>query len=89
MLIVADTSPINDLILIQHDALLPLLYTQVVILPAVLREFQDRETPEVVRTWVTHSPAWFEVRSPHQQLAATALPDLGAGEREAIVLAQE
>jgi predicted nucleic acid-binding protein len=89
MLIVADTSPINYLILIQHDALLPLLYTQVVIPPAVLRELQDQETPEPVRLWVTHPPAWFEVRSPHQQLAATELPDLGAGEREAIVLAQE
>jgi hypothetical protein len=30
MLVVADTSPINDLILMQHELLLPALYTHVV-----------------------------------------------------------
>jgi hypothetical protein len=29
MLVVADTSPINYLILIQHESLLPILYTRV------------------------------------------------------------
>jgi predicted nucleic acid-binding protein len=83
MLVVADTSPINYLLLIQHELLLPALYTQVIIPPAVLRELEDPETPEPVRTWVAHPPAWFEVRAPEQPLAATALP------REAIVLAEE
>jgi predicted nucleic acid-binding protein len=55
----------------------------------VLRELEDPETPEAVRTWVAHPPAWFEMRAPEQPLAATALPALGAGEREAIVLAEE
>ena len=45
MLVVADTSPINYLILIQHELLLPTLYTQVIIPPAVLRELEDPETP--------------------------------------------
>jgi predicted nucleic acid-binding protein len=89
MLIVADTSPINYLILIQHEMLLPTLYTQVIIPPAVLRELEDPETPEPVRTWVSYPPAWFEIRTPEQPLAATTFPDLGAGEREAIVLAEE
>jgi predicted nucleic acid-binding protein len=89
MLIVADTSPIHYLILIQHDAVLPLLYTQVVIPPAVLGELQDEETPEPVRLRVAHPPAWFEVRAPQQRIAATDMPKLGMGEREAIVLAQE
>jgi predicted nucleic acid-binding protein len=89
MLVVADTSPINYLVLIQHDTLLPTLYTHVVIPPAVREELQDSETPGMVRVWVAHPPPWFEVRSPQQKLAATELPNLGAGEREAIVLAQE
>ena len=38
MLVVADTSPIHYLILMQHERLLPTLYTQVIIPPAVLRE---------------------------------------------------
>ena len=37
MLVVADTSPINYLILVQHELLLPTLYTRVVIPPAVSR----------------------------------------------------
>jgi predicted nucleic acid-binding protein len=89
MLVVADTSPIHYLILMQHDAVLPLLYTRVIIPPAVLRELQDEETPELVRLWVANPPAWFEVRAPQQQIAATDMPNLGLGEREAIVLAQE
>jgi predicted nucleic acid-binding protein len=51
---VADTSPINYLILIQHETLLPALYTHVVIPPAVQRELQDLETPTVVRAWAAH-----------------------------------
>jgi len=89
MLVVADTSPIHYLILIQHEAVLPLLYTQVVIPPAVVSELQDDETPEAVRLWVAHPPAWFAVRSPQQRIAATDMPHLGLGEREAIILAQE
>jgi predicted nucleic acid-binding protein len=38
MLVVADTSPLNYLVLIQHDALLPALYERVVIPPAVLAD---------------------------------------------------
>ena len=49
MLVVADTSPINYLILTQHELLLPALYTHVVIPPAVQQELQDPETPLEVR----------------------------------------
>jgi predicted nucleic acid-binding protein len=89
MLIVADTSPINYLILLNHDALLPRFYEQVVIPPAVHGELQHPQTPPVVRAWVAHPPSWFEVRQPQQRLEATQFPLLGAGEREAIALAQE
>jgi predicted nucleic acid-binding protein len=89
MLVVANTSPINYLILMQHELLLPTLYTQVIIPPAVLRERKDPETPEPVRTWVAHPPAWFEVRAPQQPLAEMVFSALGAGEREAIAVAEE
>ena len=52
MLIVADTSPINYLILLSHDALLPRFYEQVVIPPAVHGELQHPQTPPVVRAAV-------------------------------------
>jgi predicted nucleic acid-binding protein len=89
MLVVADTSPINYLILIQHETLLPALYTHVVIPPAVQRELQDVETPTVVRAWVAHPPSWFEVRTLQHPEETRALAYLGAGEREAMVLAHE
>lgn len=89
MLVVADTSPINYLILIQHETLLPTLYTHVVIPPAVQRELQDLETPMIVRAWVAHPPSWFEVRPLQHPEETRTLAHLGAGEGEAIVLAHE
>ena len=49
MLVVADTSPINYLVLLEQTAVLPALYTRVWLPPAVLRELRDAEAPEPVR----------------------------------------
>jgi predicted nucleic acid-binding protein len=54
MLVVSDTSPINDLVLIQQEILLPALYGRVVIPPAVYGELQRSHTPAEVRQWVVH-----------------------------------
>jgi len=89
MLVVADTSPLHYLVLIQHDAVLPALYEWVAIPPAVLADLQHSRTPDPVRAWVTNRPAWLEVRRPRQALDARQFPRLGAGEREAIALAWE
>jgi predicted nucleic acid-binding protein len=89
MLVVADTSPINYLILIHQDTLLPLLYERVVIPSAVHGELQHHRTPTVVRAWVAHPPAWFTVRQPQQRLEGEQFPKLGAGKRETIALAHE
>jgi predicted nucleic acid-binding protein len=89
MLVVADTSPLHYLVLIQHDAILSALYERVAIPPAVLADLQQSRTPHLVRAWVSHHPAWLEVRQPREALDARQFPRLGAGEREAIALAQE
>jgi hypothetical protein len=81
MLVVADTSPINYLILIHQDTLLPLFYERVVIPPAVRGELQRPRTPTVVREWMAHPPAWLTVRQPQQRLEAEQFPKLGAGEK--------
>jgi len=52
MLVVADTSPLHYLVLIQHDSLLPALYKRVMIPPAVLAALQQPRTPPMVRAWV-------------------------------------
>jgi len=89
MLVVADTSPINYLVLLAQTGVLPALYTRVLLPPAVVTELQDLEAPEEVRSWAANLPAWCEVRRPALLGEAETLAHLGAGEREAILLAQE
>jgi predicted nucleic acid-binding protein len=45
MVVIADTSPLNYLILVGHADVLPELYGEVVIPPAVLRELQHFNAP--------------------------------------------
>jgi predicted nucleic acid-binding protein len=89
MLVVADTSPLHYLVLIQHEAILPALYERVAIPPAVVADLQQSRTPDLVRAWVANPPAWLEVHGPREVLDARQFPRLGAGEREAIALARE
>jgi len=64
MLVVADTSPLRYLVVIQAIEILPLLYERVVVPQAVLAELQHPRSPREVRTWLATSPAWVEVRQP-------------------------
>jgi predicted nucleic acid-binding protein len=88
MIVVADTSPLNYLVLINEVHVLSELYDRVVIPPGVLAELQQESTPEPVRQWVANPPGWLEVRAPHQAPDERLLR-LGRGEREAIALATE
>jgi predicted nucleic acid-binding protein len=89
MLVVADTSPLHYLVLIEHETTLPALYERVAIPPAVVADLQYGHTPDLVRAWISQRPAWLEVREPRVTLDARRFPRLGAGEREAIALARE
>lgn len=89
MLVVADTSPLSYLILLEQIAVLPVLYTRVFLPPAVVTELQDLEALEEVRAWTANLPAWCAVRRPALLEEAETFAHLGAGEREAILLAQE
>jgi predicted nucleic acid-binding protein len=88
MIVVADTSPINYLILIGAIDVLPALYQKIVIPTAVYNELQSAATPVEVRDWITKMPDWFEVL-PVTILLDDALPNLDEGERQAIALFQE
>ena len=88
MIVVADTSPLNYLILIGEVERLPSLYRKILIPQAVHKELLRAQTPLTVRNWAASLPAWCEERS------VTGPPDLGLddldlGEREAIQLAAE
>ncbi len=88
MIVIADTTPINYLVLIDRVEILSQLYGRVLIPPAVWEEFQRPETPEAVRAWIGRRPAWLEIRGAERS-PEPALGNLGAGEREAITLAEE
>jgi hypothetical protein len=81
MLAVADTSPINDLVLLDHAALLPALHTRVFPPPAVLVELRDPEAPEAVRAWAANLPAWRGVRRSAPLVGPSPWPTLGQGSR--------
>ena len=86
MIIVADTGPVNYLILTGHVDLLPQLYGSLILPTAVHRELLHPKAPPTVRQWASALPAWAEVRAPKD---ASRFPELGPGEREAISLALE
>jgi hypothetical protein len=81
MLAVADTSPINYPALLERTALLPRLYTRMVLPPAVIRELLDTEAPEAVRSWAADLPPWCEMRHPAFLSGSETLGYLGAGSR--------
>ena len=88
MIVIADTGPLNYLILIGEIDVLPALYDRVLIPPSVQEELRRMRAPEAVRMWITHSPAWLEVRAPSRS-GDRFLTHLDAGERDAILLAEE
>lgn len=93
MIVVADTSPLNYLIQIECDRLLPALYRRILVPPAVIREMEHAHAPPAVASWLQRTPAWIEISAPavltKTWLDSPGFESLGAGEREAIQLAEE
>jgi len=88
MIVVADTTPINYLILIEEIDVLPKLYGRVIIPRAVNEELMRSRTPLKVQEWMKQPPNWVEILSPTVAIDAE-LAKLDAGELEAIALAEE
>ncbi len=86
MVVVADTSPINYLVLIGQIEILPRLYTEILIPHAVLEELKHPVAPEPVRDWAAYPPNWLQVLTPKRSLT---LEQLDLGETAAIALAIE
>ena len=90
-LVIADTGPVNYLILIGHIDVLPALFEKV-ILPAVVRdELKHRKAPPAVQQWIAVPPSWVEVRQTANVMDASdpSHETLDAGEEAAIALAVE
>jgi predicted nucleic acid-binding protein len=86
IVVVADTSPINYLILIGKVELLNQLYKRILLPPAVLAELKHPLSPKPVHDWAVNTPAWVDVVSPKTSLIGV---QLDSGESEAIALAAE
>ena len=61
MIVVADTSPINYLILIEEIDILPKIYGSVVIPRTEREELVRASAPQLVRSWIDHLPIWLDV----------------------------
>jgi len=88
VIVVADTSPVNYLILIQEVDILPKMYGRVVIPQSVREELVRASAPQAVRSLIDQLPIWLEVRSP-LAVPDSSLARLDAGERDAITIAAE
>lgn len=82
--VIADTGPINYLILIGHIELLPRMFERVVLPTAVLAELSDPVAPPAVQRWVTRLPAWLEIADTQ---GLDPIAGLHKGEAAAIILA--
>jgi predicted nucleic acid-binding protein len=86
MIVVSDTSPLNYLVLIRAEHLLPVLFQDVRIPPAVANELRNVDTPQLVRDWMEDRPSWLRIQAP---VGRAPQLRLDAGEMEAISLAHE
>jgi len=87
VIVISDTTPLNYLIQIEHTFVLRELFGRVIVPQAVKEELRSDAAPVAVKTWISTPPDWLEVHLVSRN--NPALARLGAGEREAILLAQE
>jgi len=87
-LVIADTGPINYLVLIGNIDLLPVLFEKVILPSAVRAELADPDAPPSVRNWIGDPPAWLEVQeAPTRPFGQASVEGLDEGETAAIALA--
>jgi len=86
-LVVADTSPLVYLILVDHIDVLPRLFENVLVPAAVHSELCNPLAPEAVQSWAAALPAWVDVKQAVNLGDDPSLRPLGEGERAAISLA--
>lgn len=86
MIVVSNSSPLRYLVLVDAVQVLPQLFGQVAIPPAVSYELSRTGTPQPVRDFMAALPPWLKITAP-----AIADPSLHVhwGEAQAILLAQE
>lgn len=84
--VVSDSSPLNFLVRLGAEGVLPRLFGRVLVPDEVVAERSHPSAPELVRGFAARPPAWLEVRTPR---STPEIPRLHRGESAAIALAIE
>jgi predicted nucleic acid-binding protein len=61
MIVVADSGPLQHLILLDHSELLRRFHSRVVVPDAVASELSAAGAPPTVRDWILQPPSWVSV----------------------------
>lgn len=88
MIVVADSSPLNYLILIEQTVLLHRLYGSVLVPEAVAVELRAARAPQPVQEWISKPPSWIEIVEVTDNEVVSVASDLDRGERAAIARAE-
>jgi len=83
MIVVSDTTPLNYLILIRVEHVLPALYGSVLVPSQVIQELLAPKAPDLVRKWANKLPDWVHVHESDE----SRFPILYRGEAAALALA--
>jgi predicted nucleic acid-binding protein len=86
VIVIADTGPLNYLVLIGSVDVLSPRYTRVIVPQAVIDELEDAAAPDAVRAWIAKPLTWLEVRP--DPPSDPTLDFLDPGEKAALTLAQ-
>ena len=89
MKVVSDTSSLCYLILIEETQILPELFTEIFIPPAVRDELAHPDAPRMVQDWIASPPVWLSVGSVPAGSPDQEIQRLDPGERESILLAEQ
>ncbi len=88
MIVVADSSPLHYLILVEQADLLRQLYEEVLVPDAVAAELRAAASPPAVREWVSTPLSWLRVVEVTIRDIDPVSDELDLGERAAIALAE-
>ena len=89
MIVVADSSPLHYLILLDQAEVLRSLYGNVLIPDAVAAELRAAASPRSVSEWVEHHPSWLRIVAVAPEDIVLVADELDMGERAAIALAEK
>jgi len=89
MIVVSDTSPLSNFLVVNHLNLLKTLYGEIIIPEAVMQELLELEKRRIDLSIIKNS-TWIKVLPVEDKKAVKALlPEVDLGEAEAITLAKQ